>query len=809
MNSSLSESQSELRPLLSPEEVEATQVYPVIHMIRADVIHFIDTPLTYEALTAPDLTYTLIRPLVDKYVAIQQDGNFSVVFCFLLNRVHFVRDRNLATATLSKSRATLCEILAIRIMRENANDMLRLTMTATTSWPVYSGAEQDLIERAKAERSDDLEERVGNAIEMAIISKAKRFIKSSSCQKVIDGIWSGKCVYQAQSSHSILSDTYKRTPIHFYDPHKAPLLDHYRLKVPAIRSVLEYMNFLGLFILFVIAIEFNERDTINVSEFIFMVYALGFTLEKVAAMQEHGIKVYFKGTWNGFDLAFVTTFWIYGFLRLYGMYHDVLWARTLGIDCLAIIACLMFPRLAFVTLRDNLMVLSLRAMMVQFVVLMCIAAFCFCGFLYALWTLSRNQAQYSVGHISWWMLDLFFGLDASGFDRATTFHPIFGPVLMVTYACLSNTLLLTVLVSILSHTFSTINEDAAAEAMFRKAVSTIEGVKADSLFSYQPPINLFALFVMLPMSYILSPRWFHKVNVFMIRLTSFPILLGIAVYERQAKKNHTIGFYSTFSAIAEKAIDTLPRQFKRLTFFDGLAGADADIDAIFEIEEEASESALDTTEYPMSPVDAPRDRRMSPTKRATKLPSPPPANRQHTGPARDAPRTRVASLLSDAAHNAAHAVSPLAQLFQPLIVDDSIPEESEASTEDGQVHQPHVVIPIPQISYGPASRRRLSSIARRPTGHDFNAQAHATGMRKFPGTSGSAGTDHEHPMPESPSQLEESASQMKKDEGDDMGNTSSQVFSRLEKIEERQQRIERLLEQVVAGISQPRTLSKE
>ncbi len=32
------------------------------------------------------------------------------------------------------------------------------------------------------------------------------------------------------------------------------------------------------------------------------------------------------------------------------------------------------------------MVLSLRAMMMQFVILMMIAAFCFCGFLYALWT---------------------------------------------------------------------------------------------------------------------------------------------------------------------------------------------------------------------------------------------------------------------------------------------------------------------------------------------------------------------------------------------------------------------------------------
>jgi hypothetical protein len=41
--------------------------------------------------------------------------------------------------------------------------------------------------------------------------------------------------------------------------------------------------------------------------------------------------------------------------------------------------------LAFVTFKDNLMVLSLRAMMMQFLFLMLIAAFCFCGFLYALW----------------------------------------------------------------------------------------------------------------------------------------------------------------------------------------------------------------------------------------------------------------------------------------------------------------------------------------------------------------------------------------------------------------------------------------
>ena len=34
----------------------------------------------------------------------------------------------------------------------------------------------------------------------------------------------------------------------------------------------------------------NERDTLNTAEAFFLVYALGFTLEKVAAMQEHGIE---------------------------------------------------------------------------------------------------------------------------------------------------------------------------------------------------------------------------------------------------------------------------------------------------------------------------------------------------------------------------------------------------------------------------------------------------------------------------------------------------------------------------------------
>ncbi|KAI0372690.1 hypothetical protein BV20DRAFT_1050569 [Pilatotrama ljubarskyi] len=882
---------SERQPLLR-SNVETTEVYPIIQMIRRDVMHFIDTPLAYDALTAPDLTYTLVRPLGEKYSALQHQENLSVVFCLLLNRVYFIRDRHLTTASLSQTRADLCEILAIRALREHAENMLELALALTTTWPVYSGAPRVLLERAREENDDDLEDRVGNAIEMAILGQAKRFIKSSPCQKVIDGIWSGKIVYQAESSRSILSDTYKRNPIHFYDPHRAPLLDHYRLKVPAIRSVLEYMNFLILFVLFIFALEYSELNRINLAEVIFMVYALGFTLEKVAAMQEHGIKVYFKGTWNGFDLAFVTLYCTYAIMRFIGVYDHRRWAREMGINCLALIAVLMFPRLAFVTFKNNVMVLSLRAMILQFVVLMGIAAFCFGGFLYALWTLGKDHAhaRYSAGTIAWWMLDLWFGLDASGFENASRFHPVFGPFLMITYACLSNTLLLTVLVSILSHTFSTINDDAAAEAMFRRAVSTVEGVKADSLFSYQPPINLVALCIMLPASYVLSPRWFHKVNVFMIRLTSFPILLGIAWYERQAKLSGSYTFYETVSSAAEKLFDTLPRHFKRLTLFEGLTGPDADIDAIFELEEEFEESALDMEEVDdVPPIDTARQRRLSqlsrrrasqsssqhqrhpstsPAGRTTPPVPPSPRKSEQAGPSsspQQAPghiplqRARVNSVVARGLELAQSASSPLAQIFQPLIVDEDGADEqtqSDAATSGGGGGSGAAA-----ISYGPAMRRRLSSMhavnpPRRartyslaghgvgaaashhngggdsagPSGSGDNAHASAstTGLRRFPTTNSPVMRSHlgliaaQAPLSESPDergevaegrgsresgeaaaigQPRETASEAE-DEREDGGEIAEMAEwgRRLEGIEARQRRMEEILLEISRGL---------
>lgn len=55
------------------------------------------------------------------------------------------------------------------------------------------------------------------------------------------------------------------------------------------------------------------------------------------------------------------------------------------------------------------------------------------------------------------MIQIWFGNTYLSFSQAASFHPVIGPVIMTVFAALSNTLLLTILISILSNTFAKID----------------------------------------------------------------------------------------------------------------------------------------------------------------------------------------------------------------------------------------------------------------------------------------------------------------------------------------------------------------
>lgn len=258
-------------------------------------------------------------------------------------------------------------------------------------------------------------------------------------------------------------------------------------------------------------------------------------LDQFASILEHGWGVYTQNLWSFLDVMFSTLFLVYLVLRLHAFSisdedQSILVART-ALDVLSCAAPVLIPRLAFNVMSENMLFLSLRAMMSDFLTLTALAVWCFAGFLLSLkWLHAGAHETVTIGE---WMIWIWFGLDGTGIDQSTDFHWLLGPVLMVLFAFLGNTLFLTVLVSMLTNTFATIVSNAVQEIQFRRAVLTFEGVKSDAIFAYMPPFNILALVVLIPLKLILSDRIFHKVHVTAVKIINLPTLLIVAWYERK------------------------------------------------------------------------------------------------------------------------------------------------------------------------------------------------------------------------------------------------------------------------------------
>ncbi|KAI0067204.1 hypothetical protein BV25DRAFT_1911871 [Artomyces pyxidatus] len=577
--------------LLSPSDdyLASVKVFPFIPRLKRDAIKSIDSALSWDQLTASDINFAVVRPLVFKYARLR---NPAIIYVCLVVRSHFLAaaEDDLAFSGVSLSRAHLCEILAMKLANHFANEQITLVYVMTASWSPLAGASSDVVEEVRCllgtGKDEDMDD-PQSALEMAIATRAKRFISSPIVQAVVNDIYSGRVVYSTTANRSIVADNYKQRAVEIYDSRNASWLNHYRLRVPKYGAILEFMNFACLLVTFVLCLSYHEISSLRAFEILFIVFAAAFALEEYTASMEHGWGIYIANMWNVFDTSFIVVTVFYMALRIKGLVYNDPSASEWGFDILACGACILFPRLAFFMVSNNVVILSLRAMTAEFVFFMGIAAICFSGLLFTLWTLAADT--WPIKSIAWLMVQIWFGNTYLSFGQASSFHPFFGPILMTGFAALSNTLLLTILISILSNTFARIDENANQEYLFQFTITTLEGMKSDALFSYQPPFNLLAFVILWPASFVLSPRWLHTANVFLIRLTSFPILMAITIYERYLHKHSSL-IQSTQSA-AQSVYHSLPRSVKSLPILEALMGTNANdiYEAIFDVDVEEEE----------------------------------------------------------------------------------------------------------------------------------------------------------------------------------------------------------------------------
>ncbi|KJK79968.1 hypothetical protein H634G_04207 [Metarhizium anisopliae BRIP 53293] len=528
--------------LLEPDECEPESVYVTLHRVRRLVLASIDDPYTLDHFRQPSLNALIVRPLVDRLYETQ---NISIVYCLLANRVFFLKSQSgLATQSVNRARAILCELVATRVIRRFHEDnpgnegLLLLAQILVEGFDPFDGAPYE-VEREGRYLQWPIQRRGGHerkltALELAILSESKAFISSAACQRLVEAVHMGKVVYTPLSFMDILPDHYKHRPIQLYDPRESRILNHRRLIVPRIRALIEMVQFMVLVLLYVMTMT-NQQAASSQWELAFAVYTAGWVLQEFASVIEHGWELHSQSLWSFLDVTFVAIYAAY----VLGRAYDVLAGRLpngYGLHILCVAAPVLLTRIAFNVMPHNIVFISLHAMMRDFTLLTFLAVWCFLGFLLALlWLYDAGQTDQTSTAAppppppAWptvgkWLLWIWFGLDGTGIAESVRFNIVLGPALMIAFAFLGNTLFLTILVAILTNTFSHIVANEAAEIRFRRTVLTFEGVKSDSLFAYPPPFNMLAVLAVLPLKFLVSPRVFHTINVAVIRVLNGPLL---------------------------------------------------------------------------------------------------------------------------------------------------------------------------------------------------------------------------------------------------------------------------------------------
>ncbi|KAL1406840.1 hypothetical protein Q8F55_006249 [Vanrija albida] len=560
---------------ITDTEDDGTTVFELVHALHTAITAAIDTPMTWEELKSPSVNYTLVKPIVQQFMPTEDDEDDTdadslggVLYAIFANRVQFINlgEEDLSWAPLQNSRALFCELLAIKILRTSptVQDEAELCSELVRTWSALEGAPARVI--ASLHDGEKLVKTRTSALDLAIVSGSKKFLSQPLVQHLITLIYDGDLIYAPVSSNALIADnlsvptparrrhTHRATTnteeddeeecnqpveVYAYNPYKAGWLDYQRLRVPKWRRWIEFLSLTALITLFLLTLSTRRvRHPIHFTnvEILFIAYTFGFILDEFAASKEHGLSVYLASVWNTFDLTFIGIFLTYVFLRLRSLWtHDASTA-DLGYDILSLGACILFPRLAFILIQDNVVLLALRGMIATFFGFMALIAIAFSGIFFCLWTMGKENPHINTGRIFGLMFSTWFGGSSSvfGFERVRPeeIHPTLGPGVLFAYALLCGLFLVPMLTSLLSNKFSAVRSNANEEYLFQRVVTTVEGVKSDAIFSYLPPFNIGALIILLPLGEFASPQTLHRVNVFLIRLTNFPLLFLISAYER-------------------------------------------------------------------------------------------------------------------------------------------------------------------------------------------------------------------------------------------------------------------------------------
>lgn len=146
-----------------------------------------------------------------------------------------------------------------------------------------------------------------NALEIAAIASAKRFLSQHVVQKIITGIWNGDIIFwDTLSVHST------KCP-RFYNPHTSDPFS--RLRVPKYLKSWEVLFFAGFLGLYYTVLVVRDEDRITGTEIALFVWIAAFFYDELSEWSDAGSVFYATDIWNLFDMIMIFIGIVFAILR--------------------------------------------------------------------------------------------------------------------------------------------------------------------------------------------------------------------------------------------------------------------------------------------------------------------------------------------------------------------------------------------------------------------------------------------------------------------------------------------------------------
>ncbi|RMZ85522.1 hypothetical protein DV737_g686, partial [Chaetothyriales sp. CBS 132003] len=537
------------------------------HAIRELVVARCDTTLSWDQLRSPQVSQFLLKPIHQEIRA--HHFNAGTQYALISNCLQFSKEADLfpGYSGTSKTRALLCELLAIRLLKEYTTrtlidalaydfDPLQGQPEPAPATPNEAGLRQSIKWKTLHRAA-----RV-SCFDVALRAQAKRFLAHPVVVQQLEAIWAGTIVFytaadsmhrkaprllqhasygtvesassaKAASQHDM--SVHIRRSVTIYNPRDASLFKLSRLRVPRYRNILSTLSYavlLGLFL----AVLIRRSIDITPLEVFFWFWAAGYMLDEIVGFNEQGFSLYIASFWNTFDLGILLLLFVHLCLRVYGIVMPDARKQLvayMAYDVLAADAILLFPRLFSVLDHYKYfsqLLIAFRMMAQDLVAVFLLILVSCSGFFVALTLSFGGHGSDTPSTVAYALMQMLLGFTPAAWDRWDGYN-ILGKFILTLFLVISHFLVVTILITVLSNSFMAVVQNANEEHQFVFAVNTISAVKSDALFSYVAPTNVIQ-WLLTPLRYFVPFRQYVYTNRTIIKITHFPILFTIYAYER-------------------------------------------------------------------------------------------------------------------------------------------------------------------------------------------------------------------------------------------------------------------------------------